>query len=47
MNPLRICIVLCIDASDLAIGVILMDGRHAFSYKSCELNLVELNYPIM
>jgi len=37
-------LVLCMDASDLAIGAILMQVKHIIAYKSCKLNSMELNY---
>ena len=46
MNLLKGKIILCIDASDLANGVVLMQGKQVVVYEFCKLNLVELNNPI-
>ena len=46
MNHLKRNIILCIDASDLAIGAILMHHKKIIAYESHKLNTVELNYPV-
>lgn len=45
IDPLKGNIVLCTDASDLAIGVVLMQYRKVVVFESRKLNHVELNYP--
>lgn len=42
MNPLKECIVLCTDFSDLAIDIVLIQERKMFAYEYCKLNFVEL-----
>ena len=39
-------IILCTDASDLAIGTVLMQDKKIIAYESCKLNYTELNYPV-
>ena len=46
MNLWKNNVVLCTNASDLAIGAILMQDRQMVAYESRKLNSVELNYPI-
>ena len=46
INPLKGNIILCIDASDLAIGAVLMQDKKVVAYESRKLNTVELNYPV-
>lgn len=46
MDPLKGGIVLCTDASDLAIGAVLMQEGRVLAYESRKLNSAELNYPI-
>ena len=46
MNPWKGNIVLCTDASDLAIGAILMQDKVVIAYESCKLIFMELNYPV-
>jgi hypothetical protein len=46
IDPLKGNIVLCIDASDLAIGTVLMQDKRVIAYESRKLSSVELNYPV-
>ena len=46
MDPLKGNIVLCTDASDLAIGAVLMQDKKIIAYESRKLNSAELNYRI-
>ena len=46
MDPLKGNIILCTDASDLAIGAVLMQDKKVVAYESRKLNTVELNYPV-
>jgi hypothetical protein len=45
INPKMGGLVLCIDVSDLAIGVMLMQEGKIIAYKSRKLTLAKLNYP--
>ena len=46
MDPLKGNIILCTDASDLAIGAVLMQDKKIIAYESRKLNSAELNYPV-
>ena len=46
IDPLKGNIILCIDASDLAIGVVLMQDKKIVAYESRKLNSAELNYSV-
>jgi hypothetical protein len=46
MDPLKGDIILCTDASDLAIGAVLMQDKKIIAYESRKLNSAELNYPV-
>lgn len=37
-------VVLCTNASEWAIGVVLMQNKHVIAYESCKLNYSQLNY---
>ena len=46
MDPVKRNIILCTDASDLAIGAVLMQDKKIVAYESRKLNSAELNYPV-
>ena len=46
MEFLKGNIILCTDASDLAIGAVLMQDKKIIAYESRKLNSAELNYPV-
>ena len=46
IDPLKGNIILCTDASDLAIGAVLMQDKKIVAYESRKLNSAELNYPV-
>jgi hypothetical protein len=46
IDPLKGNIILCTDASDLAIGAVLMQDKKIIAYESRKLNCSELNYPM-
>jgi hypothetical protein len=46
VDPLKGGLVLCTDASDMAIGDVLMQEGRVIAYESKELKNVELNYPV-
>jgi hypothetical protein len=45
-DPMKGTIVLCTDASDLAIGAVLMQDKRVIAYESHKLSPAELNYPV-
>lgn len=46
MYPLKIGLVLCTHASDMAIGAILKQEGQVLAYESRNLNNEKLNFPI-
>ena len=46
MDPLKRGLFLCTNASDMAIGVVLMQEGKVIAYKFKKLNNAELNYPV-
>jgi hypothetical protein len=46
IDPMKGNIVLCTDASDLAIGAVLMQDKQVIAYESRKLSSAELNCPI-
>ena len=46
MDPLKGGLVLCTDASDMAIGVVLIQEGRVIAYESKKFNNIELNYSI-
>ena len=46
MDPVKKNIILYTNASDLAIGAVLMQDKEIIAYEYRKLNSVELNYPV-
>ena len=47
MDPSKGNMILCIDANDLANGVVLIQNKRVVLYEFCKLKLAKLNYHVL